>query len=265
MGAALVDLGPIGTVFVWLVVDGRTVTWERKVVLGRGLSLGAVPSDGGSYALGSDRLVLDGLGGLRVDVGMAGGDRLRAELTAGDVTPAVLVTDTPGGGWNVTEKRAGYPVLGWVEHRGDRRPVEGGGWRDWTAGRQDRHTSWRWAAGAGTAVDGRRVGFNLSTGMNAGDEGEDVVWWDGTPHGLEVRELGPSGPDPAGAWAASGPGWEIELETWGVRAADEGLWLLRSSYVQPIGRFRGTLPGPDGAPIAIAYAVGVTEHHDAMW
>lgn len=267
VGAAVVDLGPVGTTFVWASVAGRTVEWSRKVLLGRGLEVAATPKGGAFYDGGGGRIALDAEGGLAIDVPLARGGRLVATAIAGGeggVTPAVLATRTPGGGWNVTEKAAGYRVVGTVELEGRVHLLDGRGWRDWTAGRQDRRTSWRWAAGGGWSRSGTPMGFNVSTGMNAEDEGEDVVWWDGRPHRLEVTALRPSGDDPAGPWTVSGPGWGLELAPWGVRAADENLWVLRSSYVQPIGGFRGSLPAPDGSPVEVE-AVGVTEHHEATW
>lgn len=266
LGAAVVDLGPVGTAFVWASVEGRTVSWSRKVVLGRGQILGATPRGGASYRGGGARIVIAPSGAIEVDVPTPGGGRLVAdvEATAGAVTPAVLATATPGGGWNVTEKAAGYGVSGRLALAGHDHPLVGHGWRDWTAGRQDRRTRWRWAAGGGRTDEGHAVGFNVSTGMNAAGDGEDVVWWDGRPHHLEVTTLGPAGDDLAGPWIVAGADWGLELSPWGVRAADENVVLLRSRYVQPIGRFRGTLPGPDGAAVQVE-AVGVTEHHEATW
>lgn len=264
LGAAVVSLGPVGTVFVWAAVGDTVLTWERRVVLGRGLQVGPLPAAGARYAGRGARVTIDGCGGLTLEVPGGGAPPLRASVSAAPSTPVVLVTPTPGGGWNATEKRAGYPVEGWMEAAGRRHRVEGGGWRDWTAGRQDRHTTWRWAAGAGTSGDGRRVGLNVSTGMNGAGAGEDVVWWDGHPWPVEVTTLGPVGIDPAGPWTVAGPGWALHLEPWGRRAADEDLFLVRSRYVQPIGRLHGTLPGPDGAAVDVDL-VGVTEDHAATW
>lgn len=56
----------------------------------------------------------------------------------------------------------------------------------------------------------------------------------------------------------------LDVSPVGVRQADENLVLVRSRYVQPIGRFHGTLPGPDGEAVAVSL-VGVTEDHEAVW
>jgi hypothetical protein len=185
-----------------------------------------------------------------------------------DVEPVVLVTPTPTGGWNCTQKAAGTTVTGQLSlgegfvHGFD---DTAGGWRDWTSGRQDRTTVWRWAAGTGTSDAGERVGINLSSGMNAREEGEDIVWWDGVPHPLAAHTLRPvSESEPEGGWEVAGPGWELHFAAAGVRAKHEQLPFLTSRYVQPIGRFSGTLPGPDGAPRAVELT-GVTEDHLAIW
>ncbi len=265
VGAAIVDLGVVGTAFVWAVIAGQVVTWERLRPLGLGCRVASVPAGGASFrGRGGDRVTLAGDGALTVDVGL-GRERLRAEVTAGPVTPAHLATATAGGGWNATEKAAGYRTRGELTLGGLRFPVGGGGWRDWTAGRQDRHTEWRWAAGAGSDIDGTRlVGLNVSTGMNAAGAGEDVVWWDGEPHALEVTTLAPVGADLAGPWRIAGPGWDLHLDPVGARAADDDLLLLASRYVQPVGRLTGTLPGPEGTPVEVVLT-GVTEDHEARW
>lgn len=266
VGAAVVDLGFVGTAFVWALLDGGLSTWERVRPLARGCAVGRLPADGAELG-GRDTVRIGGDGSLTVDVQPRGASgRLQARLATGRVTPAVLVTDTVDGGWNATSKAAGYEVtgdLGWADSASE--PFVGGGWRDWTTGRQDRHTVWHWAAGAGRARDGGgRVGLNASTGMNAAAAGEDVVWWDGVPHRIEVDTLAPAGDDPSGPWTVAGPGWRLELEPMGVRASSQQLVVVSSRYVQPVGRFVGTLPGPEGSPVEVELS-GVTESHEARW
>jgi hypothetical protein len=266
VGAAVVDLGFVAVAFAFASAGGRTATFETRRVLGAGAEVASVPVGGAAVSTRSASLTLAGDGSLSLDVPTDAG-RLRAEVrTTVAVTPAVCVTPTPEGGWNVTRKCAGSTVSGSLR-LGDGPPVElgadAGGWSDWTAGRQDRSTVWRWAAGAGTAGDGRRVGINASTGMNAA-AGEDVVWWDGTPHGLGVSAIGPVGDDPERDWQLLGPGSELRLTPVGVRAAVEQLLLLTSNYVQPFGTWTGHLTDPAGAEAEVRLA-GVAEDHIAVW
>jgi hypothetical protein len=266
VGAAVVDLGFIGVAFAFASVGGRTVTFEARRVLGAGMQVATVPAGGAAARTPASTVSLAGDGSLTLDVPTDAG-RLQAEVrTTVSVTPAVCVTRTPDGGWNVTRKSAGSAVSGSLR-LGDGPTVElgpdAGGWSDWTVGRQDRTTVWRWAAGAGSSDDGRRVGLNASTGMNAA-AGEDVVWWDGTPHALEVTELSPVGDDPEGDWRVLGPGCELRLVPVGVRAAVEQLLLVTSNYVQPFGTWTGRATDPSGEPREVRLA-GVAEDHLAVW
>jgi hypothetical protein len=266
VGAAVVDLGFVAVAFAFAAVGGRTATFDTRRVLGVGAQVAALPDGGAGVRGRSAAITLVGDGGMTVDVPTEAG-RLRAEVTTTrPVTPAVCATATPDGGWNVTRKTAGSTVTGSVR-LGDGPSAQlgedAGGWSDWTAGRQDRTTVWRWAAGAGIAADGRRVGVNASTGMNAGT-GEDVVWWDGVPHRLTVRGLAPVGDDPERDWQLVGPGTDLRLTPVGVRGAVEQLPLLTSNYVQPFGTWTGTLPDPAGASAGVRLA-GVAEDHLAVW
>ena len=202
-------------------------------------------------------------GDLDLDVPVEGG-RLVASVAIEPDQPVVCVTPTPRGGWNATQKVAGERARVRVRTATTQVAVTGGAWRDWTLGAQDRDTTWRWAAAAGTAEDGRRVGLNVSTGMNGAGAGEDVVWWDGVPVPLRLDELGPAGARMTGDWRLAGPDWALDVATVGARAADENLLLVRSRYVQPVGTFTGTLPDPAGRAVPVRL-VGVTEDHVARW
>ncbi len=265
VGAAVVDLGAVAVAFAWASMGGRTVTWETRRPLGRGAWVAATPAGGAGLRSRDARMDLLGDGGLDLDVPVAGG-RLAVRVRGKQpVAPVVLSTATPRGGWNVTQKAAGNAVSGRIALGAAQYDLgeDAGGWRDWTSGRQDRRTTWRWAAGAGTDADGRRVGLNASTGMNGEGPGEDLLWWEGRPHPLDVERLAPQDL-PEGQWRVSGPGWALRFEPEGVRAADENMLVLRSRYVQPIGRFVGTLPDPDGRVVPVTLS-GVTEDHLAVW
>jgi len=267
VGAAVVDLGVVAVCFAWVLIGARTITFDRRLPLGRGAWVAPTP-DGGAGAHGRGwQVALAADGGIELDVPTAGG-RLRASVhTLRDVTPAVVVTSTPDGGWNATQKAAGSDAEGWVRLGDGPRSALGptaSGWRDWTSGRQDRTTTWRWAAGGGRSADGRRVGLNASTGMNAAT-GEDVVWWDGVPMGLDLAHLRPVDELALeGAWELGGEGFSLHVDPAGSRAEDLRIGPLTSRYVQPIGRFEGTLPDAHGEVVPV-WLAGVTEDHLAVW
>jgi hypothetical protein len=144
VGAAVVHLGAVGVAFAFATVRGQAVTWETKRPFARGVRVGEVPGDGAEARTARARVDLGGDGAIHLDVPTPAG-RLRADVRAwGEMTPAILATRTPDGGWNVTRKVAGTPVAGEVR-LGDRPAValgaQAGGWSDWTVGRQDRRTT----------------------------------------------------------------------------------------------------------------------------
>lgn len=263
-GAAVVDLGYAVASFVWVHHDGRVRTWERKGLPGRH---GRVPTTvaGGDawFHRGDDVVRVGPEGNLEVRVG-DGTAALEVDAQVTPDLPAFVVVPTARGGWNATQKVAGEQGNGRVTVAGAVHDLSAAGsWRDYTVGRQDRDTVWRWAAGAGRSADGRRVGLNLSTGMNEHPPGENLVWWDGVPFPLPLERLEPvAGAE--GPWHLAGPGWHLDFAPQGVRAADENLLVVRSWYVQPIGCFAGTLPGPDGGAVPVSLT-GVTEDHRARW
>jgi hypothetical protein len=261
-GAAVVDLGYTVASFLWICRDGQVSQWERKGLPGRH---GRVPTTaaGGEawFRAGRDEVRVGPDGTLHAAVGHHG-QRLAVDLAVRPDTPALIVVPTAGGGWNATQKVAGESATGTVTTPAWSHELSGSAWRDYTVGRQDRDTRWRWAAGAGRTDDGR-VGINVSTGMNEHAPGENLVWWDGTPYALPLDRLEPVGAFD-GAWVLSGEGWSLDFQPDGVRAADENLLIVRSRYVQPIGTFRGSLPGPDGRPRTVTLH-GVTEDHRARW
>ena len=179
---------------------------------------------------------------------------VRASLTLGDAAP-VEATCPSGSGWGWTRKRAGVPVRGTIE-AGDRRwEIEALAVDDESAGYHQRHTSWLWSAGVGSAADGRAVAWNLVEGINDPPEGsERAIWVDGEPSEpppISFRNLD-------GIEFADGDALDFDAEC--ERARSDNLLLLRSSYRLRFGSFSGSL---DGLPLADG--LGVMEAHRAVW
>lgn len=271
IGAAVVDAlprwVPVVVAFAWARIGDEVVTWERRLPRRSRTFVGARPADGASASVAGhpkQEVRLTPSGGLVVDLALADGRPLSARVEAEAAIPAVLATRTPGGGWNVTQKLAGAPATGAITLGEVTVPLHGGAWTDWSCGRQDRDTTWRWAAGVGTSPDGTPVGINVSTGMNGIGDREDLVWWAGRPQRVGLAHLAPTGPDPAGDWTVGGDGWSLAFEPVGARTANDDLWVFRSRYVQPIGCFSGTVPDPSGRPVPVRLH-GVTEDHRVRW
>lgn len=179
---------------------------------------------------------------------------LQASLTLGDSAPVESICPS-GSGWGWTRKRAGMPVTGTVEAGGNRWVVDGRGVDDESAGYHQRHTSWRWSAGIGRALDGRAVAWNLVEGINdPPTNSERAIWVDGEP--FEPSPVSFRGMDAIEFSDGSLLCFANECE----RVHRDNLLVFRSSYRLQFGTFSGSL----GA-LPLAEGFGVMETHDAVW
>lgn len=200
-----------------------------------------------------------GRGGVRVEGSRAAVDAggVRIELEVEQSGGVESVNPSGRDGWVWTRKQAGVPVRGAIEVAGRRIDVDALGVVDETAGYHQRHTQWRWCAGAGRLADGRAVGWNLVTGVNDGPkDSERAVWVDGVEFEPAPVEIAPDLSS-----VRFGEGGELRFQPWSERADRTNLLLVRSSYRQPFGTFSGTLPG--GLELAAGH--GVMEWHDVRW
>ena len=127
---------------------------------------------------------------------------------------------------------------------------------DDSAGYHRRYTSWKWSAGVGAARDGRKVAWNLVTGINDPPvDSERAIWVAGQP-----TEPGPvdfQGLESILFEDESRLNFSAETK----RTHHEGIPLLaRSDYEAPFGTFSGSLNG-----LPLDSALGVMEAHDAVW
>jgi hypothetical protein len=175
-----------------------------------------------------------------------------------DEGAGIEVVTPYGEGYVWTRKQACVAARGSVVQAGNRRVIEGE-WAfvdDW-AGYPPRHTRWEWSAGVGIDTAGRRVGWNLVSGINDDGRGsERTIWIDAQPHEIAAVAFAP---DLAGVGFANGDRLAFKREA--VRRRRENLLLIRSDYEQPFGTFSGRLPG--GSELREGY--GVMERHDAVW
>jgi hypothetical protein len=228
--AARAEVGPLTQSF-WVLLDrGSKQQWAHTA---------QIP--------GSREVTLDGP---RLEIDAPG---LRASLRLGEVAP--IEANCPSGratAW--TRKRVGMPVEGTVEVPGRRWEVSGRGVDDESAGHHQRHTSWHWSAGVGTAADGRSVAWNLVTGINDPRSGsERAIWVDGEP----------SEPAPVRFDADAielGDGEQLRFAGESEHTRNDDYLLIRSRYRHRFGSFSGRLGG-----IEVAEGLGVMEEHDARW
>jgi hypothetical protein len=163
-------------------------------------------------------------------------------------------TASPAGGSYIwTRKQAAVPCSGAVTLGGARREITGYcAFVDESAGYHERHTAWKWSAGVGRTDDGRRVGWNLVTGVHDSPEhSERTVWLDGRPREVEAVEFAADLSEVGG----------LRFTEWAAREDHTNLLLFRSDYRQPFGTFSGRLPGG----IRLEEGYGVMEEHDVWW
>jgi hypothetical protein len=235
--AAVASIGPLENTF-WAI-------WDRE----QGIHV-----DHTQLRPGEGEVVVEDLGDGRTTVELCAG-RATASLSLGRCEPVEVVCPS-GRGWGWTRKRAGVPVTGRVELDGRVFELDGPGMDDHSAGYQARHTRWSWSAGAGTAVDGRAVAWNLVAGINdPPSSSERAVWIDGRP--TEVEPVVFLGMD--GVRDLSGDQLDFSFEGAERRRLDD-FRIVRSDYVHRFGTFTGRVGG-----VELASAAGVMEEHSAVW
>jgi hypothetical protein len=164
-----------------------------------------------------------------------------------------IETVCPSGRYHAwTRKQGGIRARGRIMIDGEPRTIDARAVVDDTAAYYERHTSWRWSAGVGAAEDGRRVAWNLVSGVNdPAADSERTVWIDDAASEVPSCAFAPdlSRVD------------QLRFDAEAVRRRRDNLVLVRSSYRQPFGTFAGALPG--GVELAEGY--GVMEEHDVWW
>lgn len=218
-----------------------------------------------------------GAGGVELDAPWNGAvSPARVRVAARGVQIDLELTESAGvetaspvgdrGAYIWTRKQACVPVRGSLEVDGARHAIDGDvAFVDDSAGYHARHTAWNWSAGVGTAVDGRRVGWNLVTGINDDPfASERTIWVDGEPTETGpvsfAEDLSEIASEP-GSGASAPAGVDLRFDEWSSREHSTNALIMRSRYRQPFGTFSGTLPGG----IELAEGYGVMEDHDVHW
>ncbi len=229
--AAVVRIAGIPQAF-WAVLDRATGELHGHTAFTRGL-----------VGVGDGHLVVRGRG---VDIDLA--------LTAAGEPMEIT---SPHGGSYIWTRKDPINARGTVTVGGSRWELDAAGLIDASAGYHARVTTWRWAAGVGLSTEGRRLAWNLVTGVHdLAAASERTVWVGGLAH-----EVGPVGFPGDLDGVTFGDGAALRFSAEAERAQSDDLKLLRSDYRQPFGTFAGTLPGG----IELATGFGVMEWHDVRW
>jgi Protein of unknown function (DUF2804) len=146
---------------------------------------------------------------------------------------------------------------GSVRYGGTTRSLAGVVFVDINAGYHERHTHWRWAAGAGLDQHDRLVAFNAITGLfDTPTQSERTVWI-----GEDAQEVGPNSFADDLSTVSFAEGGTLRFQPEALLENHDNLLLVRSDYLHWFGTYTGTLPGG----IELREAYGVRERHDALW
>lgn len=283
---AAVDVGYLGNLFAYFLdlAEPQRI-WQIEVMspLGRAVRVAASSLSGETrWQTPTETLEIrnsaaaDGSGRWQVQLDLpltnAGQvRRLQAEFSVQGGEALALAWPLLGRHRVYTHKEAGQVAQGSVT-LGERTWTSTGlATLDWTRGYHLHRTEWLWASLVAQLADGERLGLNLSALVYDDERGasrENALWWQDHvwPLGGVVFEL-PVDPERQ-TWhiRSREPGQvDLRFEPWGARCQNLNALAIVSRYVQPYGRFFGTLQPPGGPQLRVDGAVGVTEQHLARW
>lgn len=280
-GGAIVDAGPIGTVFCWVADRVRTelIVDASRLVPGPMTSVSDTPDDGvlGTCRLSRDPLTIERDGATMSIRGSLGTAAFDLELDCPPERAVTAICPVDGGhdgAMNVTTKEHSLDVRGVITAEDHRFVLtDGVGLFDYSHGLLARETRWDWAFGVGHA-DGTPISFNLVDGFNDGLE--NVVWLDGEPLRVGSLTLGRTSDEYHAPTAEFDDESEFEASRWRansdcgtvdlglavevVRKESIDVGILASEYGQPVGAWSGTIDGRD-----VEGMFGVAENHRARW
>ncbi len=146
---------------------------------------------------------------------------------------------------------------GTVRYGSTIRTVKGVMFVDVNAGYHERHTSWRWAAGAGMDQQGRLVAFNAINGLfDTPTNSERTIWIDDV-----AQEVGPNAFSTDLSTVSFAEGGTLTFQPEQLIEQHDNYLVIRSDYFHWFGTYSGTLP----SGIELREAFGVRERHHAVW
>lgn len=278
VAAAVVRTGYAATALTWVWDAARPGFVDERVAMGPPTA-GEVVDDGPGarrarfeaaglrLVLGDRELTIDaGAGAARPPGGVVPATALHARfvLERPIAPPISAVAAIPGGLASATQKHLA-PAEGEIVVDGARREVRGATAAiDYTNGLLARRTRWRWALALGRDGAGRSIGLNLVEGFVG--EAECALWIDEAliPVGEGRFQLDPS--DPTRPWTIRTTCGAVDLRfaAGAVHVQARDHLVVRSRFLQPAGRFTGSLH-VGGEAIGGLDLLGVAEDQDVTW
>lgn len=272
VAVGLVQLGYVANLFSYAVdrsQKSRAVEYGTLSPLGTALNIAPSSIAGVSaWESRNARVSVDARDGWELDIDIPlGGERLRGRARLDARQSLAMLHRLGPGRLAYTHKAAGWPASGSLEL--GTRPIrlDGGlGASDWTRSQASRITEWKWASLSGFLADGKAVGLNLSAQVYEDERGhsvENALWVDGQVQRLDgVRFHVPKHPksEPWRITSLESDEVDLEFEPLGAREEHTNFGLVRTDFVQPYGRFAGSVRGHD-----VTGSFGVVEVHLSVW
>ncbi|WP_371365805.1 DUF2804 domain-containing protein [Pseudomonas sp. QL9] len=276
-GCALAQLSlvAIGFVYLYHPQSGRMIERQFKCPLGLGTNFSQTPDEGVcELRQGRNLLRLENVGNpleKRLLVELDDGMRIDARFNEQDpvFNPMSLCTPTAVNGWVYARKVAGVRCSGEVRSAlgdFDLRAIDAFAHHDWSAGYMRRETFWNWACLSGEA-QGRRVGLNLSCGVNETSFTENCFWLDGELLKVDSVRFEFDRDRDMSPWAIRSFDGQVDLrfEAHGLHRERLNLGILASNFRQIFGRFSGELRPFGQSVLPIDNLWGFVEDQYAKW
>lgn len=198
----------------------------------------------------------------------APGMALDAALNHPTMNPLRICTRTGYKGWTYTEKTSPISLSGTLTCQGkswDLSSPHVMALSDWTAGFMRRSTFWNWAASSWVLPDERRLGFNLSSGVNETGFTENFFQLDNERIKVDTMDFRLNPDNLMSPWKIRSFDKKVDLEFIPEHKREENVntWVVASRFTQIMGHFQGTLTTDSGEKITLCDIPGFTEDHYA--
>lgn len=278
-GCALANLRYMAVAFVYVYNIETRQLWSKS--WRSPLGLGFTPAD--NPVEGESRFHLPGLVDIRLTYRPQPREKvlmihskdlqLEARFDEQDFQPMSICTRTGYSGFTYTNKVTGQPMHGFLSLNGRRFDLEeigAYGSLDFSCGYMRRETWWNWACFSGAVKEGkhrgRRIGLNVSAGVNETGYSENCFWLDGKliPLNFTRFHFDPSKPlEPWDVEADNGV-LKIHFQPMGMHREVVRTGLITTHFRQVFGEFSGCML-VDGEEIPLNGQKGFLEDQFIRW
>lgn len=189
-----------------------------------------------------------------------------ARIDLAQTDPLRLCTRTGYRGWTYTEKTAPVPISGTLNSRGKTWDLSQTlALTDWTCGFMRRNTFWNWASSACVLPDGKRLGLNLSSGVNETAFTENAFWIDNERIKVDTVNFAFNSGNLMNPWKIRSFDGKVDLEFIPETKREDCVkaFFVASRFTQLMGQFSGTLTTDSNERITLCNVPGFTEDHYA--